>query len=429
MKVSVERIEKNVVSLEVELEEEALDRALERSYRKLVKKVAVPGFRRGKVPRKIFELKVGKAALYEDTLDTLVPEAYLDAVKESRIDPIDQPKFEVIQMEEGKPFKFKATVEVRPEVNLGNYKEIKVEKKVEPVSDEDIDNQIEAMRKANARLIDVQDRDVAERGDFAVIDFDGSIEGAQGKDMSAREYTVEIGGGRLIPGFEEQLVGLRIGEEREIETSYPEDFPDKEVAGKKARFKVMLRGLKRMELPELNDEFAKKAGGVETVEELRKSVASSLERSKEKLAELKLRNEIIDRVVKDAQVELPESLVNRQIDSMVADYSYNLSQQGMTLDKYLEAVGQDIQSFREQFREEAQNVVKRDLVLREIAKLENIQVTDDDVTARLEEISQKTGRDMDSVRKAFTMGTGEERLRDMIMIDKTIDFLVKECSA
>ncbi|NPV53361.1 MAG: trigger factor [Firmicutes bacterium] len=429
MKVSVERLEKNVISLDVELEEEAVDRALERSYRKLVQKVAVPGFRKGKVPRKIFELKVGKAALYEDALDTLLPEAYADAVKESQVEPIDQPSIEVVQMEEGKPLKFKAKVEVRPEVKLGNYKEIKVEKKVEPVTDEDIDNQVKAIREANARLVDIEGRDVAERGDFAVIDFDGSVEGLQGKDMSAREYTVEIGGGRLIPGFEDQLVGLKVGEEREVEAAYPEDFPDKEVAGKKARFKVILQALKRKELPEVDDEFAKKVGGVETVEEFRKSVASSLAKSKERLAEMKLRNEIIDRIVKDAEVDLPETLVNQQIDSMVAEYKYDLSQQGMSLENYLEAVGQDIKSFREQFREEAQNTVKRNLVLHAIAKAENIQVTDEDVDDRLEEISQKTGRDKESVRKAFTLGSGGERFRGTIMIDKTIDFLVKECSA
>lgn len=427
MKTSMEKLGNNVVALRIEVDESEVTRAIEQGYKKVVRNVIIPGFRKGKAPRKLLELRLGKEPVQKEAMDMLMPKAYSAAVQEMALEPIDQPKVDVEQFEEGKPFVFKATVEVMPEVRLGDYRSVRAEREDFPVTDEDVTKYLEMLRERHARLVDAGKEEI-EKGDFAVIDFEGFVEDRPMKDGKGKEQVLEVGGGRFLPGFEDQLIGARIGEKREVLVKFPEDYQPGEFAGKEAVFSVTVKDIKRKEVPEATDDFAREVGNFATFAELIGDIRSKLEKAAEDRAKVSFRNKVVEKVVEGAEVELPEVMVNRTIDQMVREFTQRLSGQTMTLEKYLEAVGMDEAAFREQFRKDAEREVKTRLVLDGVARAEGIQAGDEEVEARIQQIAQDLGRDAGDVKKLFVRQGGIEGLKDAIRRDKTISSLAEMCA-
>lgn len=421
MKATVEKLEKNRVVLEVEVEAPKLEQALEKAYRKLVRQVNIPGFRRGKAPRFILERYLGKESLYHEAIDMVIPPAYKQAVEETKIEPIDQPELEIVQMEEGQPFIFKATVEVKPEVNLGQYKGLPVERPEVKVAEEDIEAYLKGLQQRFAQLKDVEDGAV-EEGDIVLIDFKGQIDGQDYPGLKGENYPLEIGSGTFIPGFEAQLIGAKIDEEREVKATFPANYYREEVAGKEAVFVVKVRGIKRKQLAPIDDEFAKDVSEFETLEELKEDIRKRLETQQRQRAEADVRRQVVDKAVENAEVELPHVLVERRIAFLINDMALRLQRQGLILEKLLEKSGKTIEQLKEDFRPQAEKDVKTELVLEAIAKAEGIEATEEDIDKEIEKMASLLKQDLAKVREK--MGKDLEGLKYDIIIRKTIDFLV-----
>lgn len=422
MKVEWEKTGKHEGVLTVEVEEEKVRDALNKAFQKIRKQLNVPGFRKGKVPRQVFEARFGVEALYQDALDILLPESYSQAVQEANIEPVVQPKVDIEQIEKGKPFIFKATVTVKPEVQLGEYKNLEIPEKDFTFTEEDVDNELNALRERYAELEVVEEK--AEKGDFVTIDFEGFIDGEPFERGKGEHYTLELGSGRFIEGFEDQLVGSQAGEDREVVVTFPDDYHQKAVAGKEATFKVHVREVKRKRLPELDDEFAKDVSEFETLEELKEEIRQKLQKRKEDEADQYRKDEAVKRAAENATVDIPEVMIEREIDRMIEDFERQLYMQGMNLEAYLNASGEEEDSLREQFKEEAENRVKHSLVLEAIAKAENIQVSDEDVEKELSVFAERTNRKLEDVRKMFKREDQLQQLKDELLFRKTIELLV-----
>ncbi|ACL70244.1 trigger factor [Halothermothrix orenii] len=424
MEVKKEQLEGNKVELKVEIEPERVDKALEQAYRKVVKNVSIPGFRKGKVPRRVLEARYGKEVLHRDAFDILVPPAYQEAVQAAEIEPIDRPEITDFYIEENKPATFSAVVEVKPEVELGEYKGLGIEKDEVEVTEEDIEAQLKSLQEQHSQLKST-DKEVVEEGDFVVIDFVGTIDGEEFQGGSAEEYNLEVGSGTFIPGFEEQLVGKKVGEETEVEVTFPEDYQAEDLAGKDAVFKVDIKEIKVKETPELDDEFAKEASEFDTLEELKDDIKERLTSQKEDRARRKLEDEIVDRVTENAEVDVPETLVNNELDMMYQNLAYSISSYGMKVEDYLKSMGLDEESWREENREEAEKRAKSNLVLEAIGKKEGIEVTDEEIDNKIEEIA-KDGEQKPEQIKAYLQLQGQlEGLKHTIFVRKVIDFLVE----
>lgn len=420
MKATVEKLEKNRVVLEVEVEAPKLEQALDKAYRKLVRQVNIPGFRRGKAPRFILERYLGKESLYHEAIDMVIPAAYKQAVEETKIEPIDQPEVEIVQIEEGQPIIFKATVEVKPEVNLGQYKGLPVQRPEVKVTEEDIEAYLEGLQERFAQLKDVEDGAV-EEGDIVSLDFKGQIDEQDYPGLKGENYPLEIGSGTFIPGFEAQLIGAKIDEEREVKVTFPANYYREELAGKEAVFTVKVRGIKRKQLAPIDDEFAKDVSEFETLEELKEDIRKRLEAQQRQRAEAEVRRQVVDKAVENAQVELPHVLVERRIAFLINDMALRLQAQGLTLDKLLEKSGKTIEQLKEDFRPQAEKDVKTELVLEAIAKAENIEVTQEEIDKEVEKMASLLKQDPERVREK--MGKDLEGLKYDIIIRKTIDFL------
>lgn len=422
MKVNAARLENHKALLEIEVDANSVGEAIEQAYRRIVKKVTIPGFRKGKAPRAIVERFAGKAALYEEALDILVPRAYQDALEEAGYDPISRPDIELVNFEEGKPLSFKATVEIKPEVQLGEYVDPNLKYEVPEVKSEAVDFQIERLRDSHAQLVVVEEGEVA-NGLYALIDFEGFIDDQPFPGGKAEGYLLEVGSGRFIPGFEEGLVGARAGEDREVKVTFPQDYPAQDLAGKEATFKVRVREIKRKELPELNDEFARSVGSYASLQELRDTVENRLKEISAVQARRDFENKVIDSLVDRSQVEVPESLVNRRIDRMVHDLEHRLEAQKVSLDDYLKDSGKSLDDVRNEFRPAAERGVKADLVLEAVAKKEKISAEAAEINAEIDRFSRRYNQPVEVTRKFLMTPENLTRIEDGIIADKTARFL------
>jgi len=422
LKATAERLEKNRVALHVEVEAERVDAALERAYRKLASRVNIPGFRKGRAPRKVVEARLGKEALYDEALEELIPAAYKEALEATDTDPIDQPRIEGIEIEAGKPLRFRAEVDVKPEAELGEYKGIEVEKLVEQVEEKDVEHILDHLREDHAELVEAG-RDVVERGDFAVIDFEGFIDGQPFSGGAGKGYLLQIGSGRFIEGFEEQLIGARVGEKTQVKVTFPADYRAEALQGKEAVFNVTVRELKVKRLPELDDEFAKDVGDAETLGELKAKIRKELEEAALERAEREMRNELVRRVRDNAVVDAPEVLVEGELAEMLNDFAANLAYRGIDPQVYLERSGKSLEDLKAELRPEAEGRVKARLVLETIAKREGIAVGPDELQARIDQIAEGR-RDGESVRKEFERPERRAALKESLLLEKVVDFLV-----
>lgn len=427
MKANVEKIETNQMLLEVEVDTEELEKAAEQAYRRLVHKYTIPGFRKGKVPRAILERYIGAEIFYQEAADGLLPIAYADAVKETAIEPIDQPEVEIVQLEAGKPFIFRAQVTVMPEVTLGQYKGLEIEKPVMMITDEEVDNYLKSLQERHAQLKTLDEGQV-ENGDIAVIDFEGFIDGETFEGGKGEDYPLTIGSQSFIPGFEEQLVGMQIGEEKDINVTFPEDYHAEELKGKEAIFKVKVKSIRRKELSPLDDEFAKDISEFDTLEELKADAKERLQQHADRQSEAAVREQVVKKAAANTQVEIPQVMIERQIDYMVADLSYNMQMQGLGLQQYLEFLGKTEQELRDEFKDRAREAVLAQLTLEAIAKQENIQATDEDVDKEVQKIAEGMKQEIEEVRRNLLLSNRIADLMQNITIDKTIEFLIQEAN-
>ncbi|NHC42463.1 trigger factor [Bacillus sp. MM2020_1] len=422
MSAKWEKLEGNRGVLTVEVSAEKVNEGLNAAFQKVVKQVNVPGFRKGKMPRQMFEKRFGVESLYQDALDILLPDAYGSAIDETGIEPIDRPDIDVEQMEKGKELIFKATVQVKPEVTLGEYKGLEVEAFDTTVTDEDVANELKTLQERQAELVIKEEGTVA-NGDTVVLDFEGFVDGEQFEGGKAENHSLEIGSGSFIPGFEEQLVGLATGESKDVEVTFPEEYHAAELAGKPAVFKATIHEIKGKELPALDDEFAKDVDDeVETLDALKEKIKTRLENSKQHDAEHHLRDTVVEKAAENAVVEVPDVMVNTEVNRMLQEFEQRLQMQGMNLELYFQFSGQDENALREQMKEEAVIRVRTNLTLEAIAKAENLEVTDEEVDAELENMAGMYNMTVDSIKQALG---GLEGIKGDLKLKKAVDFLVE----
>ncbi|ADU52306.1 trigger factor [Thermaerobacter marianensis DSM 12885] len=424
MKATVEKIENRRATLSVEVEPEAVARALDHAYRHLVHRVQIPGFRKGRAPRFLVERHLGKAALYEEALDHLLPEAYSQAVAETGIEPIDRPELKIETFSEEQGLRFTAEVEVKPEVDLGDYRSVRVEVPPVHVTAEDVDRELERWRELQATLEPAGEDAVAEKGMVAVLDLAGTLDGEPIPNGQATDYMVELGSGRLLDGVEEQLVGMRPGEEKDVPVTFPDDHPDERLRGKTATFHIRLKELKRKQLPALDDDFARDVAGVASLQELRQQVEKELTRIAEERARAEVRQQVVQKVVEGARLEVPETLVRRQVEDRIRNLENRLRRQGDDLEGYLKATGQTREQLEASLRPQAVEDVRTDLVLDAVAKAEGIEASDAEVEAELRTLAAAMGQPYAKVRQQFVRSGLVLDVAETVRRRKTIDWLV-----
>ncbi|NMB12896.1 MAG: trigger factor [Firmicutes bacterium] len=419
MKSTVEKLGNNQVALEVEIAEERVEEALEQASRKVAQQVRIPGFRPGRAPRRVIEMRLGREVLYQEALDELIPEAYGQALRDNEITPIDAPQLDILDMEDGKPLRFKATVEVKPEVTLGEYRGLEATKQMERVTNADVDRVMEEMRERNAELVS-SSKDGIENGDFAVIDFTGYIDDQPFPGGAAEGYTLEVGQGYFIPGFEEQLIGAKLEETRQVIVTFPEDYGVPQLAGKEARFDVKIHEIKEKRYPALNDEFAKDVGDFETLLELRADIRRRLEESAEREAERKLEEDLIAELVKRSSVDIPAKMIDRQLEHKHEHLERDLQYSGLTSEQYLEILDVTEEEMEARLRTEAQQEVKTSLVIEALVAAEAIVVSDEELNQYIEDLA---GDGPDVAMRRARWEAQKESLRDSLAIRKGVTFL------
>jgi len=421
VKVTKEILGNNKVKLEIQVDNETFEKGMEKSYLKNRKSIQIPGFRKGRVPRKIIERYYGESIFYEDAINEIFPETYKQAVDESGIEPVDNPELDIVQIGDGKELIYTAEVTVKPEVELGQYKGIEVRKVEYNVSDDEVEHQLEHVREKNARWITVEDRPVKE-GDRVTLDYSGSVDGVQFEGGTAEKQILEIGSGRFIPGFEEQLVGMNIGDEKDINVKFPDEYHAEELKGKDAVFKVKIHEIKEKELPELDDEFAKDVSEFSTLDEYKEDMKKKMQDEASESSKAAMENELIGKICENAKVDIPEVMVKQEIDRIVRDVDYRLRYNGMDLKRYLEMVNTSEADFRAQYQDEAYNRVKTQLVLEKISKVENIEANDDDLDKEFARMAEQYKRDIEEIKRNF--GDNVEYMKNSIVVQKTIDMLM-----
>ncbi|MGE5578270.1 MAG: trigger factor [Syntrophothermus sp.] len=426
MRAGLARLQKNRVQLEVEVATEQVSKALDQAYRRVVRRVNIPGFRKGKAPRSILERHIGKGPIFEEAAEILVQEAYPAAVAETAIEPITQPELDLVQLEEGKPFIFKATVEVKPEVTLGQYKNLPVTKQIKTIKDEDVDAVLNDLREHHSELVAI-DKPEVEKGDFVVLDFEGFLDGKPFGGGSAKDYLLEIGGGQFIPGFEDQLVGAKPGVEKEIVVTFPADYNAKQLAGREATFKVTIREIKKKVLSELDDEFAKDVSDFSTLAELKDNIRKRLQEDVERAANAAVEEKLVETVTANAQVDVPEVLRDRRVERQMEEFAQRLLYNGLKLEDLFAAGKMDEEKLREEFKPKAEQEVKASLVLEAIARAEAITPSDQEIDRRIEEMAADQREDVAQLKERLGP-EGRESVADRIRIQKTIDFLVQNAT-
>lgn len=393
MNVKVENLEKSRVKLEITVDAEKFEEGMSRAFFKNAKYFSVPGFRKGKAPRARVEKYYGEHVLYEDAFNEIAPEIYADAIKENNIEAVANPEIDITQIGNGKELIFTAIVTIKPEVKLGKYKGVKVEKKEYPVSDEDVENTLKAMAEKNARIITCGDDKIVENGDTAVIDFEGFVDDVAFEGGKAENYSLEVGSHTFIPGFEDQLIGLKKGEEADVNVTFPEEYFSKELAGKPAVFKIKVNEIKTKEYPVIDDEFAKDVSEFDTLKELKDDTRANLEEDNARRAKFEMEESAIATVVEKTEIDIPKAMLDAEVDEYVHDMEHRLEHQGISLDMYMQMTNSDILAVREQFTEKARKNIMTRLTLEAIFKAENIEITDEDVNNKLRDVAKEYGRD------------------------------------
>ena len=383
MSVQVENLEKSMAKLTVTVSAEDFEKALQRAYQKQKKNISIPGFRKGKVPRQVIEKMYGAGVFYEDAANSILPGAYADAAKESGLDITSTPQIDVTQIEKGKDFIFTATVALKPDVVLGQYKGVEVPKPDRTVTDEDVEKALKEEQEKNARQITVEDGG-AENGDSVVMDYEGKIDGEPFEGGSAKNHTLVLGSGSFIPGFEDGLLGVKGGETRDVEVTFPEDYHAEELKGKKAVFTCKVEKVTRKELPELDDEFAQEVSEFDTLDAYKADVRKNLETKKEEAARQEIKDNAVSKAAQNSTIEIPAPMIDTQADRMIDNFARRLQAQGMSMQQYMQFTGSDENMMREQVKPQAEIQIRNQLTLEKIAETENIQVSDEEVDQEIE---------------------------------------------
>lgn len=423
MSVQIEKLENSMAKLTIEASAEELEKALESAFQKNKNKINIPGFRKGKVPRQMIEKMYGPAIFYEDAANELIPQAYENALDECEEDIVSSPEIDVTQIEKGKPFIFTALVALKPEVKLGKYKGVKVDKADTEVTDDEVDAQINRERENNARNIEVTDRAVKD-GDMTVIDFEGFVDGVAFEGGKGENYPLTIGSGAFIPGFEEQLVGAEIGKEVEVNVTFPEDYQAEDLQGKAAVFKCTVKEIKEKELPELDDEFASEVSEFETLAEYKADVKDKLTEKKVKEAKDAKEAAVIEAIVNDSEMEIPEPMLTTQQRQMVDEFAQRMQMQGLSMEQYFQFTGATYDKMIEQVKPQAERRIKSRLVLEAIVKAENIEASEEEYEEELKSMAEAYQMEVEKVKEMLPKKSAEQIKQD-IAVRKAAEFAVE----
>ena len=424
MSLQVEKLEHNMAKLTVEVAAEDVEKALQAAYLKQRKQINIPGFRKGKVPRQMIEKMYGPEVFYDEAANNMIPDAYAKAYDESELDIVSQPKIEVVQMEKGKPFIFTAEVATKPEVTLGDYKGLKVDKVSTRVTQKEVDEEIEKERDRNARTIEVTDRAVQDK-DEVTLDFEGFVDGVAFEGGKGEDYPLTIGSGSFIPGFEEQLIGAEIDKEVEVNVTFPKEYHSEELAGKDATFKCTVHTIKAKELPELDDEFASEVSECETMDAYRAEVKKNIKERKERTGKEKKENQAVDQAIENAQMDIPEAMIEFQVRQMADDFARRIQQQGLTVEQYFQFTGMTAEKMLEEMRPQAEKSIKTRLVLEAIVKAENIEVSDERVEEELTKMAEAYQMEVEKLKEF--MGENEKKqIKEDLAVQEAITLLVNE---
>lgn len=423
MSFKVEQLEeKNMVKLVIEASAEEFEAGLNAAYNKNKNKISVPGFRKGKAPRKMIEQLYGSQIFFEDAANEIIPDAYADAAKESGLDIVSQPKVSIEQLEAGKPFIFAAEVAVRPEVELGEYKGVEVTKADAEVTDADVEEELKKVQDQNSRTVSVEDRAVKD-GDMTVIDFEGFIDGEAFEGGKGENYPLTIGSHSFIDTFEEQMIGMNIGEEKELNVTFPEDYHAENLKGKPATFKVTVKEIKEKQLPELDDDFAQDVSDFDTLAEYKDDLKKKIAERKESEAKAKKESEAIEKVVEAAKMDIPQAMIDTQVNRMLEDFAMRLQQQGLSVEQYFQYTGMTADKIMEEMKPEAVKRIKNSLVLEAVATAENIEVSEEEFEAELQKMADMYKMEIEKI-KEFMQDAEAKQMKDDIAIQKAVELIV-----
>lgn len=423
MSVQVEKQEKNMAKLTIEVSAERVEKAIQSAYQKERKHINIPGFRKGKAPRQLIEKMYGKEVFYNEALDSLLPVVYAEALEECEEEVVSRPQISIEQMESGKPLIFTASVALKPEATLGEYKGVQVEKPVIEVLDAEIEAEITKEREANARTITVDDRAVMD-GDMITLDYAGSVDGVPFEGGTAENQELTIGSKRFIPGFEEQLIGAAIGEEREIQVTFPEEYHAKDLAGKAAVFKCLIHGIKVKELPEVDDEFAQEVSEFDTLDAYKEDIKEKLFKDKEAEAKRVKEDAVIQKIIEGASMEIPDAMIEFQTEQMLEEFGQRIQMQGMSIEQYFQITGMTEENYKEQVKPRAKQNIESRLVLEAVAKAENLEATDEDLEAEMVRMADMYKMELDKVKEMIGDYQKDEIKKD-IVLQKAIDLVTQ----
>lgn len=412
MSLQVEKLEKNMAKLTIEVSAEDLDKAMEKAYQKQKSRISLPGFRKGKAPRKMIESMYGKGVFMEDAVNSLVPQEYTKALGECDLEIVSQPEINVTQMEPGKALIFTADVAVKPEVTLGDYKGVEVPKSEIAVTDEEVDAEVKKEQDKNARTVAVEDR-AAANGDITTIDFEGFVDGVAFDGGKGTDYALTLGSGTFIPGFEDQLVGANTGDHVEVKVTFPEEYQAKELAGKEAVFQCDVKKIETKEVPELDDEFAKDVSEFDTLAEYKEDVKKKLTEKKEKEARTAKENAAVDKAIENAQMDIPELMTKTECRQMMDDFSRRMQQQGLSMEQYFQFTGQSMDKMMEDMKPQALKRIQTRLVLEKVAEAENIQPSEEEITEEIQKMADAYKMEADKIREAIGESGLEQMKKDM----------------
>ena len=424
MSLQVEKLEKNMAKLTIEVSAEDLEKAMQAAYQKAKGRITLPGFRKGKAPRKMIEQMYGKGIFLEDAANALIPEHYSKALEECDLEIVSQPEIDVTQAEPGKAFIFTAEVAVKPEVTLGEYKGVEVPKSETEVTDEDVEAELKKEQEKNSRTVTVEDRG-AENGDITTIDFEGFVDGEAFEGGKGTDYPLTLGSNSFIPGFEDQLVGSKAGDHVEVKVTFPEEYQAKELAGKEAVFQCDVKKVEAKELPELDDDFAQDVSEFDTLAEYKEDVKKNLTEKKEKAARTAKENAAVDKAIENAEMDIPDAMLNTQVRQMLDDFSRRMQSQGLTMEQYFQFTGMTLDKMQEEMKPQALKRIQTRLVLEAVVKAENIQADDAAVEEQFDKMAADFKMDKEQIKGMF----GEEQmaqLKEDLAVQKAIDFLVAE---
>ena len=411
----------NEVKLEITIEAEKFENAMKKVYFQNAKYFNIPGFRKGKAPMNIVEKYYGAEIFYEDAFNDVATEYYDKALEENKIEAVSRPEVDVIQMEKGKDLIFTATVQTKPEVELGKYKGVEIKKVEYPVEEKDVEHELGHMQEHNSRLVSIDDREL-QNGDIATIDFEGFVDGVAFEGGKAENHELEIGSGAFIPGFEDQLVGMKIDDEKEIKVTFPKEYFSKDLAGKEAMFKVKLHEIKKKELPKLDDEFAKDVSEFDTLDELKASIKERLQKSNEQRAKYEIEENAINAVCKNVKVDIPSGMIEMEVTHMMKDFEQRLSYQGLNMQQYLKMIGKTEEEMKKEYEPQAIEGIKSRLTLEAIIKAEKIEATEEEIKEKMEEMAKSYGKKVEEISDNENL---KNYIEEGIETEKAIDYIVK----